>query len=218
VRTLLPISIVIGGMLVMGIILYFASDAHVAASSRQTVPVKKRTRFLPPERVTYLRRLWLSIINPVRIALGLFPLYVLPERNLEVYEREMATRAFGLLLEVNEAIRHNQRISSPLKDSLKQQVGQIPENIVALLWKLARLRRARILFGSEFQVETEALEEKLVAEVEHALTILKSVLMYALKLEVVTGDRSLDRLLDSLKESNRRMRDLADTYDQIRSL
>ena len=160
----------------------------------------------------------LHLLAPILrlIAPEAFPPYTLPTAYLKTDERAVGDRAYQLLLEVNEALKHNRRISPERKASLKQQGRQIQDNVVTLLWKLARIRKAKVVVKPQFQAELEKLETRLWAEITHSSDILEDVLMSTLQLEIRGGDKTLDRLLEDLNESNKRMRDLADAYDEVK--
>ncbi len=161
---------------------------------------------------------WLNTLAPLLRLFSpkTFPRYTLPDTNIKAEEREVGNRAYRLLLEVNEALEHNQRISPEKKASLKQQARQALDNIIALLWKLSRVRRAKAVVQTQSQVEIEKLEGRLLTEITRSSDVLEDVLMSTIQLEIKGGDRAVDRLLEDLNESNSRMRDLADAYDEFK--
>jgi uncharacterized protein YjbI with pentapeptide repeats len=163
------------------------------------------------------RKFYFTLLNPIRAALGLVPLFVLPQTNISPTEQGIAERAYSLWLEVNQALNQNRQINPSKKSSLKQQARQVPENIANLLWKLSRLRRAKHLIGVEGQAEIEKLEHKLLAELQHSATLLEGVLTSTMRLDIARGDRPVERLLQDLAASNERLRDLADAYDEVKS-
>jgi uncharacterized protein YjbI with pentapeptide repeats len=169
------------------------------------------------EEAGWLGNLWLSMVNSIRGLLGMPSVRVLPERLLEPAEREIGTRADSLLLEVKDALEHNQRIQAQKKASLKQQASQIPKNVAVLLWKLFRIRKAKAIVSPDSQAQIQRLEERLLAEMSRSVDVLEQVLMSTITLEIVSGDDTVDRLLRELTESNGRMRDLADAYQEVRS-
>src|SRR5262245_21238349 len=57
-------------------------------------------------------QLYLSLLNSIREAMGLLPLFTLPEDNITPAEREMAERAYGLLVEIRQALKQNQRLEA----------------------------------------------------------------------------------------------------------
>lgn len=161
----------------------------------------------------------LGILSPILRIFSpeMSPRYTLPETNIKAQEREVGNRAYKLLSEVNEALAHNQRIAPEKKPVLKRQARRTLDNIVSLLWKLSRVRRAKSVVRSQSQAEIGELETRLLTEITHSSDVLEDVLTSTMQLEIKGSDKTVDRLLEDLDESNKRMRDLADVYDELRS-
>jgi uncharacterized protein YjbI with pentapeptide repeats len=144
------------------------------------------------------------------------PRYTLPDRHVEAEERAIANRGADLLLQLYEALRHNRRVPKEKKTAIKAQARRTLDNVVALLWNLARIRGGKAVVGPEGQAEIAQLEARLLAELKRSSQVLEAVLVSTLQLEVKAGDRTVDRLLAELDESNQRMRALAAAYEEVR--
>ena len=132
-------------------------------------------------------------------------------------ERKMHDQACRLLSEINEALRHNQRIHSDSKSSLKAQANQTTAYVMASLGKVARIRKHKAVLNSERQSEITKLENRLLTEVGRSLDVLEDALVSLTILDVARGDVTIDRLLDNLQESNARLKDIADAHEEVRN-
>ena len=139
-------------------------------------------------------------------------------------EAQFAYSASHLVAEVNEAVKHCQ-IPSPKKTVLKQQAREVSDNIRRAVWKLHHLRKIRHLaartsgssYTAQVVAEVSEMESKLLHEMDRSLEVLFSIPLALMKVELAQGERTADRLLTELREANLRMRDMADTYDEMRS-
>ena len=83
---------------------------------------------------------------------------------------------------------------------------------------IAPLKRIRALAKSDSDVQKESLdlEAGLRAGAEESVDLLASVPLSLIRLELAQCDADVDRLVAGLRESNRRMKDLAEAYDEVR--
>jgi hypothetical protein len=138
-------------------------------------------------------------------------------RYFKPAERKMQEQACRLLSEINDAVKHNQRIQSDRKSSLKAQANQTTDYVMASLGKVARIRKHKSAVNAPRQAEITQLEDRLVAEVVRSLDVLEDALVSLTILDVVRGDATVDRLLENLQESNARLRDIADAHEDVRN-
>lgn len=161
------------------------------------------------------QRIWIPLANPCRRLVGLPRLYILPYKNVS-QERELAEQAIKLAGSVRESLRLNTRLSAQKKAAIQQQAQQIPANIAQSLWKLERLRDLSQTLTGDPRRELEELDFKLQVQMEHSLHVLKNMPVNLLKLEVASEDRALERLVNDLTDSNTKMRDLAESYADLK--
>jgi hypothetical protein len=144
------------------------------------------------------------------------PFAGLGSRRNEPTERTMKRHAQQLFSEISEALDHNQRISSDNKSSLKEQTRQMTDYAVSCSENLARIRRRKTIVSSARKGELTRMEGRLMAEIKRALDILEDALVSIVRVDVVGGHATIDRLVYDLSESNARLRDIADAHDEIR--
>lgn len=133
-------------------------------------------------------------------------------------------RAQHILAEAREAIRRS-HIPNERKTTLGNEARELYNNIAHGIWKLDRVRKIRELAmkgpatADSIRIVDDAdqLESHLTAEINRSLDVLLSVPASLLKVEVAQGDRVVDHLIQSLDETNLRMRDMADAYADVRS-
>ncbi len=130
----------------------------------------------------------------------------------------MKRHAQQLFSEISEALDHNQRISSDNKSSLKEQTRQMTDYAVSCSENLARIRRRKAIVSPARKQELTRMEGQLVAEIKRALDILEDALVSIVRVDVVGGHATIDRLVYDLSESNARLRDIADAHDEIRTV
>jgi hypothetical protein len=132
-------------------------------------------------------------------------------------ERKMQEQACRLLMEISDALDSNPRIQVDRKSSLKAQADQTTDYVLASLGKVARIRKHKAAVNSQRQTEITQLENRLLVEVGRSIDVLEDALVSLTILDVVRGDGAVDRLLDNLKESNARLRDIADAHEEVRN-
>lgn len=133
-------------------------------------------------------------------------------------QRNPKRHAQQLLSEINEALDYNRRISIDKKSSVREQARQMAGYAVASSEKLARIRRRKTIVSSERQIELERLERRLSAGIIRSLDMLEDALVAIIKVDVVGGQATIDRLVTDMNESNARLRDVADAHDEIRTV
>jgi hypothetical protein len=147
-------------------------------------------------------------------------------------EARFAHSANHLVAEVREAVKHC-AIPSAKQKVLKQQAREIADNITGALWKLHHLRKIRQLaagmggtwggsvktgsYAAHIISETTEMERQLLQEIDRSLEVLFSVPISLMKVGLAQGERTADRILAELRETNERMRDIAATYDDMKA-
>lgn len=126
-------------------------------------------------------------------------------------------RAYLLLGEVEDTLKKSP-IAPEKKMLLMKQAAEIPDNVVQVIGKLEQLRRISRLAKSDGDVQREALdlEAQLRVAAEGSVELLASVPLSLIRLELAHRDTGIDGIVAGLRESNRRMRDLAEAYDEVR--
>jgi hypothetical protein len=139
-------------------------------------------------------------------------------------ESRLGHSAHHLVSEVDEAVRHCS-IPKAKQKILKQQAREISDNITSALWKLYHLRKIRQLAtgvgGTSYTAhvisESTEMERKLLYEIDRSLEVLFSVPLSLMKVGLAQAERTADRLLAELRETNERMRDIASSYDDMKA-
>jgi hypothetical protein len=141
----------------------------------------------------------------------------LPTQDSSSAPEGVTRRAYLLLGEVEDTLKKSP-ITSEKKVLLMKQAAEIPDNVVQVTGKLEQLRRISRLAKSDGDVQREALdlEAQLHAAAEDSVELLASVPLSLIRLELAHRDTGIDGIVAGLRESNRRMRDLAEAYDEVR--
>ncbi len=164
-------------------------------------------------------RVWIiaPLVNPLRKKLGLLPVTVLPEGEDMARVHQWMEQVRELSQQTRDALQYNTHIPGDRQRELREQLQSLPENLVMLAWKLARLYRLRqALEGSpENLVEVNSMINTVLGEMEHSVRVLQSIPVSLLKLELADGEPVVENLLDDMRETNRRMRDLAEAYRRV---
>jgi len=132
-------------------------------------------------------------------------------------------------------VEHANRLASEIRDAVKEsplapqkrssfqlQAGEVPDNLVKALWKLARLRRISGSIDQRYDEqgykhqELDQMVNQLRGEMQHSVEVLSSISISLVKVQLAHDDIAADRLLIDLNESNHRLRDLSDSYDEVR--
>jgi len=141
--------------------------------------------------------------------------------NLSYRENELVENAHTLAYHnLNDAIKHS-NLSATEKSELKVKAQKIPDTIVDSMEKISRLRKLKSSldsgYSSEEITEVESMEKGIISEIESSMKILSSIPVKLTKMELAQGDRSFERLLAELDESNQRMQDVSDSWTDLRS-
>ena len=144
-----------------------------------------------------------------------------PQGEHAMSEAQYAKDARRLVTEIQGILA-----SSPLppeqRAELLCQLNQVPQNITHALGKLGRLRRVKQIAqrsdhaGAVLQ-ELAHLEAQIVAELRSAHQTLLAAPVALMKLDLARGDRDLQRIIAALDEANQRLRDLAESYEALRT-
>ena len=165
--------------------------------------------------------------------IGLFILNTLSYTRRYSTPRHIKESRFGhsahhLVAEVDEAVRHCS-IPPAKRKVIKQQAREISDNINGALWKLHHLRKIRQLaagmggysggasYTAQVATEVTEMEKKLLREMDRSLEVLFSVPLSLMKVGLAQGERTADRILAELRETNQRLRDIAVSYDEMKS-
>ncbi len=111
------------------------------------------------------------------------------------------------------------------KTELLRQVKDIPDNVVRALHKLHRLRRIKKIAKRSDDAtnadsvlnDIKVMERQIVGELRRTHETLLSVPVSLMKVDVARNERSLDRIIAALSETNQRLNDLADSYGEVRA-
>jgi hypothetical protein len=144
-----------------------------------------------------------------------------PQGEHAMSEAQYAKDARRLVTEIQGILA-----SSPLppeqRAELLRQLNQVPQNITHALGKLGRLRRVKKIAqrsegaGAVLQ-ELAHLEAQIVAELRSAHQTLLAAPVALMKLDLARGDRDFQRMVAALDEANQRLRDLAESYEALRT-
>ncbi len=129
-------------------------------------------------------------------------------------------------------------LSSEQQAMIRKQTKESLKNIAQVLWRLHRLRKVAGLVlavgfdTSRFTIievgkyaeetmrqsselaELEEMERRLLSQMEHALKLLESISVSLMKVEFAQDNR-VDQIITELAELNKRMGELAESYDEL---
>ena len=163
----------------------------------------------------------LALLNPVRKAYGQSPLWLIPDHGIDADERDMVEHANRLASEIRDAVKESP-LSPQKRSSFQLQAGEVPDNLVKALWKLARLRRIAGSIDQRYDElglkhqELDQMTNQLRGEMQHSVEVLSSISISLVKVQLAHDDIATDRLLIDLNESNHRLRDLSASYNEAR--
>jgi len=168
--------------------------------------------------------LYAALFNPLRRARGIRPLRVIPFiDDTHRSEIDLLERADRLAREVHDGLQHSP-VSPERKAAFERQAREVPDNINQALWNLARLRRLSASIDSQSDPANQNrqaisdLESKTLSEMTSSVELLASLSVSLVQVELARGDRSADRLLADLDESNKRLADLSSAYAESKQL
>jgi hypothetical protein len=123
--------------------------------------------------------------------------------------------------EIRDAVKESP-LSAQKRSSFQLQAGEVPDNLVKALWKLARLRRIAGSIDQRYDEqgfkhqELEQMVNQLRGEMQHSVEVLSSISISLVKVQLAHDDLATDRLLVDLNESNQRLRDLSASYMEVK--
>jgi hypothetical protein len=192
--------------------------ATLWSAGRSTLRWKSRQYLVRAQQNNPGAALYASIFNPIRRSKGIRPLRVVPfiddEHRNEV---DLLERADRLAREVHDGLQHSP-VSPERKAAFERQAREVSDNINQALWNLARLRRLYASIDAQSDPANQNrqaisdLENKTSSEMTQSVELLASLSVSLVQVELARGDRSADRLLADLDESNKRLADLSSAY------
>ncbi len=158
----------------------------------------------------------------ILVALPLFALYRWRERHVPAGMSEMQyVEDARRLAEEIRGVLAGSAIPAGQRSELLRQLQRVPENISRALGKLQRLRRVKKIAqrsegaGAVLQ-EIARLEAQILAELRRTHQTLLEMPVALMKLDLARGDRDFQRMIAALDEANRRLHDLAESYEELR--
>ena len=183
--------------------------------------LRRRGHYVVREKPDGFTAAHLALLNPIRLANGCSPLWLIPARCIETDERDMVEHANGLAYEIRDTVKDSP-LSARKRSSFEQQAGEVPQNLVRALWKLARLRRIAASIDYRYDPEgdkhreIEQMVNQLRGVMQHSVEVLSSISISLVKVQLAHDDLATDRLLDDLNESNQRLKDLSASYAEVK--
>ena len=143
----------------------------------------------------------------------------------DIPEAESYDSASRLVATIRASLQHAP-ISAAQASSIKEQANAVPCNIAENLRKLARLRQiGRLISGAgrtrnacdrpKEVAELRALERQLTVAIEGSLQVLMGIPVSLMKVELARDDRAVARILADLAETNLRLTDLAESWEEV---
>jgi hypothetical protein len=120
--------------------------------------------------------------------------------------------------EIETILKENKRISADKKRKLQIQTTAILNNIVEIIKRLDTVRRLLPTLDGKDRDEMEKMDFSLQLQIERSLETLQTIPISLVKVEIASEERSIDRLIDDLSETNETMHDLADSYKAMQRL
>ena len=171
------------------------------------------------------------MVNWIRGLQGKYHIWLVPGieyRSGNLYDSignfvEKTSKAIVLHNQVENVLLHAP-VSEAKKKSFEYQSFQILFNLNKALWKQARSWNLYLAINhdtpqsKQSKMELESMMSKLNREIERSLDVLTTVSVSLLNVELAHGDAELDRLLNELDESNRRLRELSDAYKDSKNI
>lgn len=148
-----------------------------------------------------------------------------PERlPVTMSEAQYAADASRLVNEIKDALR-TCPIPYEQKTALLRQVGNVPNNVNRALHKLHRLRGIKDIAQRSENVPRAAnvlsdiaeIERNIIDELRRTHEMLLALPVTLMKMDTVRGGRYLDRVIAELSETNHRLNDLAESYNELRA-
>ena len=198
--------------------------ATLWSAGRSTLRWKSRQYLVSARQDNFGASLYAALFNPIRRSKGIRPLRVIPfSDEAHRSEIDLLERADRLAREVHETLQHSP-VSAERKAAFERQAREVPDNINQALWNLARLRRLYTSIDPQSdpanhnRQAVSDLENKTLLEMAQSVELLASLSVTLIQVELARSDRSADRLLADLDESNKRLVDLSSAYAESKQL
>ncbi len=198
--------------------------ATLWSAGRSTLRWKSRQYLVSARQDNRGASLYAAMFNPIRRSRGIRPLRVIPFiDDAHRSEIDLLERADRLARDVHETLQHSP-VSAERKAAFERQAREVPDNINQALWNLARLRRLDASLDPQANPANQNrqaisdLEKKMLLEMTQSVELLASLSVSLIQVELARGDRSADRLLADLDESNKRLVDLSSAYAESKQL
>ena len=127
-------------------------------------------------------------------------------------------KARTIYREIENILKENKRISPDKKRRVQEQSAAMLSNMVEIIKRLDTVRRLMPTLSGKERTEMENIDFSLQQQIERSLETLQSIPLSLVKVEMASEERSIDRLIDDLSETNETMHDLADSYKAIQRL
>ncbi len=163
----------------------------------------------------------LAMLNPIRKSAGRSPLWLIPDHCVRPDECDMVEHANRLSAEIHDALKDSP-FDAKKRTLFESQAGEVPDNLVKALWKLARLRRIAASIDERYDQqgdkhqELDQLANQLRGVMQHSVEVLSSISISLVKVQLAHDDLTGDRLLADLNESNQRLKDLSLSYAEVK--
>lgn len=139
-------------------------------------------------------------------------------------ENQYAYDAGKLVNEIKATVK-TCPMSAEQKSSLLRQVKDVPDNTAKALWKLYRLRKLKKMVkqseysenSAELLSDIKSMERNVIAELQRMRETLLPIPLALMKVDSARSERSLERIVAELSETNLRLNDLAAGYDEVRT-
>jgi hypothetical protein len=148
---------------------------------------------------------------------GQTPDFVLQSERIKS-ELPTYRKARTIYREIENILKENKRISSDKKRRVQEQSAAMLDNMVDIMKRLDTVRRLTPTLSGKKRDEMENIDFSLQQQIERSLETLQSIPLGLVKVEMASEERSIDRLIDDLSETNETMHDLADSYKAIQRL
>jgi hypothetical protein len=181
----------------------------------------RRGHYVRKTKAGGLPAIHLTLLNPVRKAYGHSPLWLIPDHGIDADERDMVEHANRLAYEIRDAVKESP-LSPRKRSSFQRQAGEVPDNLVKALWKLARLRRIAASIDPRYDEqgfkhqELDQMVHQLRGEMQHSVEVLSAISISLVKVQLAHDDIATDRLLADLNDSNQRLRELSASYAEVK--
>lgn len=138
-------------------------------------------------------------------------------RRYGLPEPQIQARADRLCAAARDALRHAP-ISPDRKASIRVQVVAVPANIKASREKIRRLRNLQNLtieHRGKRDEELAEMERSILSTMNEALDLMLGIPKSLMRVETARDERQVTGILSALRETNKRMEELADAHAEV---